>query len=159
MPDTKNKLRVSLPSDTEILLEREFDAPRALVWEAMTNPEYVPQWWGPRRLTTMVEKMDVRPGGAWRFVQRDADGNEYGFRGEYREIVPPERIAFTFEFEGMPGHVCLESATFEDVDGKTKVVAHSVYQSVADRDGMNESGAEEFAPVGMAQLAEVAAGL
>ncbi|MDQ2911728.1 MAG: SRPBCC domain-containing protein, partial [Chloroflexota bacterium] len=73
--------KVTLPSDLEILVTREFDAPRDVVYKAMTDPRLIPQWWGPRRATTIVDKMDVRPGGAWRFVMREADGKESGFRG------------------------------------------------------------------------------
>jgi len=74
-----------------------------MVFKAYTDPSIIPHWWGRRRLTTMVDKMDVRPGGVWRFVQRGPDGHEYAFNGVYREIVPPERLVQTFEFEGMPG--------------------------------------------------------
>jgi uncharacterized protein YndB with AHSA1/START domain len=98
-------------------------------------------------------------GGAWRVVHVDPDGNEYAFRGVYHEVVPSERVVLTFEFEGMPGHVCLERHTFESVDGGTKVTQHSVFQSVEDRDGMAESGMEQHAPVAMAQLQDVASGL
>jgi uncharacterized protein YndB with AHSA1/START domain len=135
------------------------DAPVDKVFRAYTEAEPLSRWWGPRELTTRIETLDARPGGSWRVIHTDPDGNEYAFRGVYHDVVPNERIVQTFEFEGMPGHVCLETATLEDVDGKTKVTAHSVYQSVEDRDGMNQSGAEEFAPVGMAQLEEVASSL
>src|SRR5437879_5463961 len=83
--------KVSLPSDTEILITREFDAPRDLVFKAMTDPNLIPRWWGPRNQTTTVDKMDVRPGGRWRFVMGAPDGTTSGFRGEYREVVAPER--------------------------------------------------------------------
>ena len=113
----------------------------------MTDPKLIPQWWGPRRLTTKVDKMDVRPGGMWRFVQKDAKGNEYAFHGFYHEVKPPESLVYTFEFEGMPGHVMLETVRFEEVDGKTKMFDRTVFQSAEDRDGMvladMESGATE----------------
>jgi uncharacterized protein YndB with AHSA1/START domain len=86
--------------------------------------------------------MDFRPGGAYRFVQRAPDGAEYAFRGQYREIVPPERIVWTFEFEGMPGHVSVETATFTEQDGKTMLTATAVYDSVEDRDAVLQSGME-----------------
>src|SRR5437764_2678875 len=89
--------KVTLPSDLEILITREFDAPRDVVYKAMTDRNLIPRWWGPRRMTTVVDKMDVRPGGSWRFVAREADGKESGFRGQYREIVPGEKIVETFE--------------------------------------------------------------
>jgi uncharacterized protein YndB with AHSA1/START domain len=134
---------LTLPSDREIVMTRVFDAPRELVWKAYTDPEAIPQWWGPRRHATTVDKMDVRPGGAWRYVSRDADGNEYAFRGEYREVVPPERIVATFEFEPMPGHVSVETLTLVEHDGKTTLTNTSVFDSVEDRDGMLQSGMEE----------------
>jgi uncharacterized protein YndB with AHSA1/START domain len=86
-----------------IVITQVFDPPRGLVFEAYTNPGHIPQWWGTRRLTTTVEKMDVRPEGEWRFVQRAPDGKQFGFDGTYCAIVPPERTVATFEFEGMPG--------------------------------------------------------
>jgi len=90
--------------------------------------------------------MDVRPGGQWRFINRDAEGNEYGFHGVYHEIVAPERIIDTFEFEGLPekGHVAMETLRLEELPGgRTRLITQSVFQSVADRDGMLQSGMEE----------------
>jgi len=130
------------PSDREIGMTRVFDAPRELVYQAYTDANHVPHWWGPRRMTTTVNTLDVRPGGAWRIVQRDPEGNEYGFRGEYREVVPPERLVYTFEFEGMPGHILVETVTFEEQDGKTTVTSTALFDSVEDRDGILESGME-----------------
>ena len=98
--------------------------------------------------------MDFRPGGAWRIVHRGSDGEEYGFRGEYREIVPPERIVWTFEFEGMPGHIIVETMTFEEHDGKTTYTSSSVLDSIEDRDGMLESGMESGAAESMDRLDE-----
>ncbi len=134
---------VTLPSDLEILVTREFDAPRDVVYKAMTDPKLIPQWWGPRRATTIVDKMDVRPGGAWRFVMREADGKESGFRGEYREIVPSEKIVQTFEWEPMAGHISVETGTLSDLPGgRTLFTTRSVFASKEDRDGMVESGME-----------------
>ena len=82
---------VTTPTDREIHIERVFDAPRDRVFAVYTDPELIPEWWGPRGTTTVVDQMDVRPGGSWRFVMRDADGSETGFRGTYREVTPPER--------------------------------------------------------------------
>src|SRR5712691_8585300 len=81
----------TLPSDGEILITREFEGPRDVVFKAMTDPRLIPQWWGPRGYTTIVDKMDVRPGGAWRFITREPDGRETGFRGEYREVAGADR--------------------------------------------------------------------
>src|SRR5439155_106503 len=110
---------------------------------------------GPRKYSTVVEKMDLRPGGTWRFVQHDAEGNEYGFHGEYREVVPLERIVETFEFEGMPGHVLVESAVFEEIRGKTKVTQKSVFATVEDLEGMLASGMEEGARETIERFAEL----
>jgi len=133
------------PRKQEILITREFDAPRELVFKACTDPRLIPQWWGPGYLSTEVDKMDVRPGGEWRFINRDAEGNEYAFHGVYHEILAPERIIDTFEFEGLPekGHVALETFRLEELPGgRTKLIAQSVFQSVADRDGMLQGGME-----------------
>lgn len=136
-------LSVTLPSDREIRLTRVFNAPRKLVFEAMSKPEHVARWWGPREYTTTVSNMDFRVGGAWRFVQRAADGSVFGFRGEYREIVPPERVVQTFEWEGMLGHISVDTMTLDERDRKTTLTTTSVFTSVEDRDGMLQSGMEK----------------
>ncbi|MCA9904324.1 MAG: SRPBCC family protein [Anaerolineae bacterium] len=146
---------VAEPGMHSIVMSRTFDAPRALVFKAFTDPALLPKWWGPRYLTTAVDAMDVRFGGVWRYIQRDADGNEYRFRGVFHDIVAPERLAFTFEFEGMPGHVLLETVTFEERDGKTLVTDTSVFQSVDDRDGMLQSGMEGGASDSWDRMAEL----
>ncbi len=143
------------PGRQDIVITRVFDAPREVVFKALTDPNLIPSWWGPARYETTVDRADVRPGGQWRYVSREADGTEYGFRGVYHDIVAPDRVVQTFEFEGMPGHVSLDTATLEEVDGKTKYVGVSVFQSVADRDGMAQSGMEEGASEGFDRLAEV----
>ena len=151
---SSSALSVTLPSDREIVLTRVFDAPRRLVFQALTSCEHLKHWWGPRRYALASCKMDFRPGGAYRIVQRGADGTEFGFRGEYREIVSPERIVQTFEFEGMPGHVSVETLTLGEQDGKTTYTSTSVFDSVEDRDGMLQSGMEEGAAETMDRLAE-----
>src|SRR5437763_3688191 len=133
------------PGKQEILITREFDAPRELVFKACTDPNLIPQWWGPRSLSTVVDKMDVRPGGQWRFINRDSEGREYAFHGVYHEVLAPSRVIDTFEFEGLPetGHVVLETIRFEDLPGgRTRLIAQSVFQAVADRDGALQSGME-----------------
>jgi len=147
-------LKVTLPSDQEIVLTREFDFPRDLVFEAFTRPEHIAQWWGPRGTTVPSCQMDFRAGGKWRFVSRDADGNEFGFRGEIREVVPPERIVQTFEFEGMPGHVSVETLRLEDLGGRTRMTVTSRFDSVMDRDGMLQSGMEKGAAESYDRLSE-----
>jgi uncharacterized protein YndB with AHSA1/START domain len=153
----KGNRSASKPGKGDLIITRVFDAPRGLVWKAWTEPERLMHWWGPKSLATSIDKMDVRPGGAWRFVQRDSSGKEYAFKGVYREIVPPERLVYTFEFEGMPGHVILETVTFEDLKGKTKLTATSLFQTVEDRDGMLTSGMEEGAAETMDRLEELLA--
>jgi uncharacterized protein YndB with AHSA1/START domain len=152
------KLSVTTPSDLEIVLTRSFDAPRELVFEAHTKPEHIKRWWGPRAFDMPVCEMDFRPGGAWRYVHW-ADGEEYAFHGEYLEIVPPEKIVWTFEFEGMPGHVATETMTLTERDGKTTITTHSLYPSREDRDAMLQSGMEEGASESYDRLAELLAEL
>jgi uncharacterized protein YndB with AHSA1/START domain len=139
----------------EVIITRVFDAPRKLVFKAYTDRDLIPQWWGPKRFATTIDKLDVKPGGIWRFVQRDAAGDEYAFHGVYHEIISPERIVDTFEFEGMPGHVSLETLTLEEIGGKTKVTGKSVFQSVEDRDEMLKEGMEEGVFETMDRLAEL----
>jgi uncharacterized protein YndB with AHSA1/START domain len=148
---------IAEPGKQEIVMTQVFDAPRELVFKAHTDPKLIPQWWGPRRFTTTVERMDAKMGGIWRFVQQDANGNEYAFHGVYHEVASPERLVQTFEFEGMPGHVLLETATFEEFEGKTKLTSRSVFQSVEDRDGMLQTDMEEGAAESWNRLAELLA--
>jgi uncharacterized protein YndB with AHSA1/START domain len=150
-----NKLTVELPSDLEIVMSRTFDAPRSLVFEAHSKAEHVRRWYGPKGSTMTVCDLDFRPGGSYRYVLREKDGQEYGFRGEFREIVPAERIVVTFEFEGMPGHVSVESMRFEERDGKTTITSTSRFDSKEDRDGMLQSGMEEGAAETYDRLAEL----
>ena len=138
-------LTVTTPSDTEIVSTRVFDAPRELVFEAHSSCEHVRNWWGPRRYEISECEMDFRPGGAWRIVHRGADGDIPAFKGEFREIVRPERIVWTFEWEGVPGHVSVQTVEFEEQDGKTVITSTAVFDSKEDRDGMLQSGMEEGA--------------
>jgi uncharacterized protein YndB with AHSA1/START domain len=133
---------VTTPSDREIRIERVFDARRDRVFAVYTDPELIPEWWGPRGTTTIVDVMEPRAGGSWRFIAREADGSETAFRGTYREVTPPERIVQTFEWEGMPGHVCVETAEFEDLGDRTRVVTTSIFHTAEERDGMLGSGME-----------------
>ena len=133
---------VTTPGERDIHIVREFDAPRDRVFALYTDPARIPEWWGPRGTTTAVDEMDVRTGGRWRFVARTGDGEETAFRGAYREVTPPERIVQTFEWEGMPGHVSVETATFEDLGDRTRVVTTSVFHTTEERDGMLGSGME-----------------
>ena len=129
---------VTTPTDREIHVERVFDAPRERVFAVYTDPQLIPEWWGP---TTVVDQMDVRTGGSWRFVAHNADGSEMAFRGEYREVTPPERIVQTFEREGMPGRH-IETHAFEDLGGHTKLTLTLVFDTTEERDGVLEYGGE-----------------
>ena len=151
MPST---LTVTLPSDRQIRLTREFDAPRALVFEALAKPEHVAHWLRPMGMSMPVCEADLRPGGTWRFVHRDANANDYSFHGQFREIVPPERIVRTFEFDGLPGHVAVETLTLDDLGGRTRLTVTSAFDSVEDRDGMLQSGMERGASESYDLLAE-----
>jgi uncharacterized protein YndB with AHSA1/START domain len=154
---TKSNLIVE-PGKHEIIMSRVFNAPRELVFTTMTDPALIPQWWGPKYLTTVVDQMEVKAGGLWRYVQRDPQGNEFAFHGVYHSVTAPERVIDTFEFEGMPGHVILETMTLEaQTDGTTKVTVSSVFQSVADRDGMLSSGMQEGSDESYDRLEELLA--
>jgi uncharacterized protein YndB with AHSA1/START domain/pimeloyl-ACP methyl ester carboxylesterase len=118
----------------------------------------IPRWWGPRDYTTTVDKMDLRPGGVWRFVNGAPGGKLFGFNGVYREIVRPERIVQTFEFEGTPGHIAVETVTFEEHEGRTRVTVRSLFETKEDRDGMVASGMEEGAKKSMERLDELLGG-
>jgi len=134
---------IAEPGKQEIRVTRVFDAPRELLFKALTDPALVPQWWGQRNSNLTVDKMEVRKGGIWRYVERDVEGNEYAFSGVYHAIVPGEQVISTFEFEPLPGHhVILETMKLSDEDGKTRLSVTSVFQSVEDRDGMLQSGME-----------------
>jgi uncharacterized protein YndB with AHSA1/START domain len=132
---------VTTPSDREIRVERIFAAPRERVWRAMTDPALVAQWWG-RGNKLVIERDEVVRGGHWRYVEHSAQG-VHGFEGRYREVVPGERVVRTFEWDGMPGHVAVETATLEDLgDGRTRLVSVSIFHTTPERDGMLHSGME-----------------
>ncbi len=141
----KKTIITAEPGKQELVVTREFDAPRELVFKAFTDPKLYVQWLGPRDLTMTLEKFEPRPGGMWRYIHTDQAGNQFGFHGVYHEVTSPERIIDTFEFEGLPekGHVILETAKMEALPGnRTRLTVQSVYQSVADRDGMLQAGME-----------------
>jgi uncharacterized protein YndB with AHSA1/START domain len=164
MTQQSTKLTVELPSDLEIVMSRSFDAPRALVFEVHSKAEHLKRWWGPRKYDMPVCEIDFRAGGAWRMVHW-ADGEEYAFHGEYLEIVPPERIKWTFEWEGMSAwegmsdHVVTETMVLTEQDGVTTITTTSVFASKEDRDAMLQSGMEEGANESYDRLAELLAEL
>jgi uncharacterized protein YndB with AHSA1/START domain len=135
--------KLTLPSDRELVLTRDFNAPRALVFEAWSKPEHVKRWYGLRHLTLPVCEMDFRPGGAWRFVLHDPkEGVDHAFSGEYREITRPERIVFTERYEALPGSDHVVTLTLSERDGRTTLTEHILYQSKEHRDGHVMSGME-----------------
>ena len=159
MSAKKNKTIITAePGKQELFITREFDAPRELVFKAHTDPELYAQWLGPRDLTTRFEMFEPVTGGRYRFIQTDQDGNEFAFHGVTHEMTAPERIIGTFEFEGLPepGHVILETTRFEALPGnRTRIFSQSVFQSVADRDGMIQSGMEVGVVDGYERLDEI----
>ncbi len=136
---TQSRSILTTPTDREIRVERIFDAPRDRVWRAFTDVKQVVQWWG-RGNKLVAERMEVAKGGHWRFVEHGPEG-VHGFEGRYREVTPQDRLVYTFEWDGMPGHVIVETTTFEDLgDGRTKVVNVSLFHTPEERDGMLNSG-------------------
>ncbi len=150
---------IALPGKQEFTLTCTLAAPRDLLFRTYIDPRRMPEWWGPRRLTSVVESMEVKPGGWWRIIQRDAQGGEFAFHGVYHQVTRPERIVSTFEYEGAPGKISLETVSFEEHQGRTRITDHVVFQSVADRDEMIQSGMEEGASESMDRLAELLARL
>src|SRR5688500_7708278 len=146
------------PTAEGVEFRRVFDAPRRLVWEAMSKAEHYPKWWGPRSEKMVSCDLDFRPGGAWRMITRGGEGVENAFRGEFREIVPQERIVQTFEFEGFPGTVMLESLTLADEGSKTLLTATSKLESgdPAAVEAMVDAGMAEGAAETYDRLEELA---
>lgn len=139
---TEARATVTLPTDREVRAERVFDAARDRVWRAYTEPELLAQWWG-RGNRVVIERFELERGGHWRFVEH-SDHGEHGFEGRFREVSPQDRLVYTFEWDGMPGYVVLETAEFEPIDGdRTKVVATALFFSTEERDGMLASGMEQ----------------
>ena len=154
--------KVTLPTDTQILITREFDAPARLVWQAYTTPELIKRWWGGKRGTVTIADVDLRVGGRWRYVITANGGFEVAFHGEYREIVPTTRLVNTEAFEGMPGpdeHAALVTVTFTETDGRTLLEMLSQHRDKQTRDSVINSGMEAGMQEGMDALEEVAASL
>jgi uncharacterized protein YndB with AHSA1/START domain len=143
------------PVGTEVIITEVFDAPREAVFRAYIDADLIPQWWGPKEFTTEVDKLEVKPGGVWRYIQCGPDGNEYGFHGEFREIDQPDCLVYTFEYEGLPGHQSIESISLEEKDGKTIVHDQISFQNIEDRDGMLRTGLEEGSRESRIRLAEL----
>jgi uncharacterized protein YndB with AHSA1/START domain len=153
MVEQKNRLSVATPTDREFVMTRSFDAPRRLVFGALTKPEHIVRWFGSRQVTLAVCEVDLRVGGSARYVWRFGDDSEMGITDVYREIVPPERIVFAETFddpykEEMGGET-INTFKLEERDGRTTLTATTLYKSREDRDralatGMEEGAAESF---------------
>jgi uncharacterized protein YndB with AHSA1/START domain len=140
-PSSARKATVTTPTDREIRIERNFDAPRDKVWAACNDPKLIAQWWG-RGNKLVIEKFEPKRGGRWRFVEHAPDGVT-GFEGRFREVTPPSRIVQTFEWDGMPGHVIVETMELTELgDGRTKLVTVSQFHTPEERDGFLQSGME-----------------
>lgn len=150
---------VTLPSDTEILITREFEAPRHLVYRAWTTPELIKRWWSGDRGEVVSIEVDLRVGGAWRYVMTANAGFEVAFHGEYREIVPNERLVTTEIYEGAPEAEAVTTATFDEADGRTTVRVLVRHSSQENRDAHVNSGMEEGLQEAMDHLEQVVASL
>jgi uncharacterized protein YndB with AHSA1/START domain len=158
---SRNRTQIAAePGKQEILITREFDAPRELVFKAHTDPELYVRWLGPRELEMILERFEPVTGGSYRYIHKDPAGNEYAFHGVNHEVLEPERLISTFEFEGLPekGHVILGTVRFEALPGgRTRLISQSVFQSVADRDGMVQAGMERGVNEGYERLDDLLA--
>jgi uncharacterized protein YndB with AHSA1/START domain len=143
------------PGVPQILTEREFDAPRELIYRAFTEPELLAQWLGPRNYTMSIDRFDLRDGGTWRYTHTDGEGNEYAFHGVFHGEPSPEGMVQTFEFEGAPGHVSMDTLSLDERDGSTIVRTNTVFQSVEARDAMVEAGMSIGMSEGYDQLEEL----
>ena len=163
MPVSSGTAKVTLPADNQILITREFDAPRHLVYKAWTTPELVKRWWHANRGEMTVAEIDLRVGGMWRYVMVTPDDFEVGFHGEYREIVPNERIVSTEVYEGMPAGApeegTLNTATFTESDGRTTLTILVQAPSKEIRDAIIDSGMEAGMQDAMDLLEQVAISL
>jgi uncharacterized protein YndB with AHSA1/START domain len=131
------------PGKQEVIVTRMIHAPREVVYKTVTDPLLVPRWWGPRSLITTVHKMTVMPGGTWRFLQRDNEGIEFGFHGVYHDVIIPERLVYTMEYEGMPGHATFVIDNFVEKNGMTIITSKTIFQSIQDHDQMLQWKMEE----------------
>jgi uncharacterized protein YndB with AHSA1/START domain len=148
------------PGSLDVIVTRTFHAPREKVFRAFTDPALIVQWWGgPGELTTQIDVMEPRPGGRWRFVENDNQGNIHAFHGVYHSVAAPECIVYTFEYEGFPGSVAMETIRLEERDGSTYMMDQLVFQTLEARDGMVASGMEEGTRAGLDRLEAVVARL
>ena len=162
---SRSRAKVTLPTEEQILIEREFDAPRHLVYQAYTTPELVKRWWHAKRGEVTLVEIDLRVGGKWRYVMVSGDGSEVGFHGEYREVVSGERLVSTEVYEGLPEEVSEEDAatlnttTFAEADGRTTLTILVQAKSKVSRDAIIESGMEDGLEDALELLEQVAVSL
>ena len=160
MPMTSSgTAKVTLPADDQILITREFDAPKHLVYKAWTTPELVKRWWSAGRGEVTLAEIDLRVGGKWRYVMIASEGFEVGFHGEYREIVPDERLVSTEVYEGMPDAEALDTVSLTEADGRTTLTLLVQHKSREDRDAHVNSGMEDGLQTALDLLEDVAASL
>jgi len=159
MATTTNSAKVTLPADTQILITREFDAPRHLVWKAYTTPDLIARWWGGEHGKVTSVEVDLRVGGTWRYVLAANEGFEVAFHGEYREISEPERLVNTEIYEGAPEGVGVVTTTLTESDGRTTLTQLCEYGSREVRDAVIDSGMESGMQESMDALEQVAASL
>jgi len=158
MTTTKTVHVSAEPGTPFVDVVREFDAPPERVFRAHTDPELFAQWIGPRKYATTIDRFDATSGGAYRFSQSDEAGNLYSFHGSFHELTSPRRMVQTFEFEGAPGHVSLDAAELEELEGgRCRLTVHSTFQSVADRDAMLAAGMTDGMGEGYERLDELLA--
>lgn len=156
MTDAPNPTTITGEPGTPFIdVVREFDATPAVLFRATTEPDLVLQWLGPRELEMRIDEYDVRPGGRYRYVHRSEDGTEYGFHGVFHTVTENERVIQTFEFDGAPGQVSIETATYEDLGGRTRLHTHSVFPSVEARDMAIGSGMQHGILDSMDRLQEL----
>ena len=151
MPGTTTRTTITTPSEREIRIERVVNAPRDRVWCAYMEPALVAQWWG-RGHRLVIERLELERGGHWRWVEHGPQGT-YGFEGRYREVTPPTRFVRSFEWDGMPAHVAIETVTLEDLgDGRTRIVILMQMHTPEERDGFLQSGMQQGMDAAFAQL-------
>jgi uncharacterized protein YndB with AHSA1/START domain len=151
MPGTTTRTKITTPSEREIRIERVVNAPRDRVWRAYTEPALVAQWWG-RGHRLVIERLELERGGHWRWIEHGPNG-VYGFEGRYREVTPPTRFVRSFEWDGMPAHVAIETVILEDLgDGSTRIVILMQMHTPEEREGFLQSGMQQGMDAAFAQL-------
>ena len=140
----------------EVKSERIYNASAKRLFEAHTDPKQIVEWWGPNGYKTVVDTLELKVGGNWRFIQTDLDGKEHAFRGTFKEIDEPSKIVRTFEYEPMAGHVLVETVSFEEQpDGRTKQTTTAHYENIEDLNGMVQMGMEKGQTEGLERLAQL----